>query len=52
MTVYDLSREQLRKLKQRHLMEQGPPSHWESWQTLIALSLMKRYRKPTRVRIL
>ncbi len=25
MTVYDLSREQLRQLKQRHLMEQGPP---------------------------
>ena len=28
MTVYDLSREQLRQLKQRHLMEQGASLSW------------------------
>ena len=28
MTVYDLSREQLQQLKQRHLMEQGASLSW------------------------
>lgn len=28
MTVYDLTREQLQQLKQRHLMEQGASLSW------------------------
>lgn len=29
MTVYDLTREQLQQLKQRHMMEQGASLSWD-----------------------